>query len=164
MADSDYVLILTDRRVTKENISKQLWISLGRVCKIVHNDLALSKVSCHWVHKMLTLEHKAARIVETISQFGYEQLLYPPYSPDLVPSDFYLFGLIKEFLCGTKFSSDEVKSIVNKLIKIWFSSTFGSTYTKTLSRDFYAEGIQEHFFLLVVGRSVLKNRLYQKKN
>jgi len=30
----------------------------------------------------------------------------PLYSPDLVPSDFYLFPLLKEHLSGTHFSND----------------------------------------------------------
>lgn len=32
---------------------------------------------------------------------------YPPYSPDLAPSDFYLFGPLKQHLGGTKFETEE---------------------------------------------------------
>ena len=31
----------------------------------------------------------------------------PPYSPDIAPSDFFLFGYMKEKLKGCKFSSKE---------------------------------------------------------
>jgi hypothetical protein len=34
---------------------------------------------------------------------------HPPYSPDLAPSDFYLFGKVKNLLTGKKFASaDEI--------------------------------------------------------
>ena len=34
-------------------------------------------------------------------------LLHPPYSPDLTPSDFYLFPKLKLFLTGQHFSSNQ---------------------------------------------------------
>ena len=36
-----------------------------------------------------------------------ELLEHPPYSPDLAPSDFYLFPKLKLFLAGQRFSSDQ---------------------------------------------------------
>ena len=41
------------------------------------------------------------RIVKDI---GFQQLFHPPYSPDLVPSNFYLFRHLKLHLRGTRFS------------------------------------------------------------
>jgi len=32
---------------------------------------------------------------------------YPPYSPDLTPSDFYLFPKLKLLLAGRRFSSNQ---------------------------------------------------------
>jgi len=40
-----------------------------------------------------------------VAECDYE-LLHPPYSLDLAPSDFFLFSLLKEHLSGTYFSSD----------------------------------------------------------
>ena len=37
----------------------------------------------------------------------YELLEHPPYSPDLAPSDFYLFQKLKLFLAGQRFSSNQ---------------------------------------------------------
>jgi len=48
-----------------------------------------------------------------ITTFGWEQFDHPPYSPDLVPSDFYLFLHLKSFLAGRQFHNDnEVKEAV----------------------------------------------------
>jgi hypothetical protein len=35
------------------------------------------------------------------------QMAYPPYSLDLTPSDYNLFGTLKEALRGYRFTSDE---------------------------------------------------------
>jgi len=37
----------------------------------------------------------------------YELLEHPPYSPDLVPSDFHLFPNLKKFVAGKRFLSNE---------------------------------------------------------
>jgi hypothetical protein len=37
----------------------------------------------------------------------YELLEQPPYSPDLAPSDFFLFPKLKLFLTGQRFSSNQ---------------------------------------------------------
>jgi [histone H3]-lysine36 N-dimethyltransferase SETMAR len=40
-------------------------------------------------------------------ELGYELLLHLPYSPDLAPSDFFLFADLKKVLAGKKFSTNE---------------------------------------------------------
>jgi len=42
-----------------------------------------------------------------VKDIGFEQLSHPPYSPDLAPSDFYLFRLLKQNLRGTRFFDDD---------------------------------------------------------
>jgi hypothetical protein len=37
----------------------------------------------------------------------YELLEHPSYSPDLAPSDFFLFPKLKLFLAGQRFSSNQ---------------------------------------------------------
>jgi len=49
-----------------------------------------------------------SRVVQAIvKDIGFEQLSYPPYSPDLTPSDFYLFRLLKQHLRGMRFFDDD---------------------------------------------------------
>jgi hypothetical protein len=49
----------------------------------------------------------------TIEQRGVVRFLwaknmeYPPYSPDLAPSDFHLFGPLKHHLSGERFPDDD---------------------------------------------------------
>jgi len=51
--------------------------------------------------------HTAAVTVETVQQLGFELLQHPPYSPDLTPSDYHIFGPRKEALRVRTFTSDE---------------------------------------------------------
>jgi histone-lysine N-methyltransferase SETMAR len=50
--------------------------------------------------------HTAAHTVDTLRALKFELLKHPPYSPDLAPSDFHLFGPMKEHLWGQKFADD----------------------------------------------------------
>lgn len=73
--------------------------------------------------------HVAAVVRQKIAEFGWEVLQHPPYSPDLAPSDFHLFGPMKKFLAGKRFETDvEVKSAVRR----WLHSN---------QTDFYEQGI-----------------------
>ena len=48
---------------------------------------------------------------------GYELILYPAYSPDLAPGDFYLFPNLKKDSRGCHFrSEEEVMTAVEKWI------------------------------------------------
>ena len=42
-----------------------------------------------------------------LQELGFELLPHPPYSPDLAPSDFFLFSNLKRMLAGKKFFADE---------------------------------------------------------
>jgi hypothetical protein len=56
---------------------------------------------------------------------------HPPYSPDLAPSDFYMFGTMKEAL-KRRFSSDEVISAVENWLKTQPKKLFFLTELKKL--------------------------------
>ena len=51
--------------------------------------------------------HTAHRTTCTLQELGWELLPHPTYGLDHAPSDFHLFGSLKEFLGGHHFSSDE---------------------------------------------------------
>ena len=49
-----------------------------------------------------------SRVAQAIvKDIGFEQLSHLPYSPDLTPSDFYLFRLLKQHLRGMRFFDDD---------------------------------------------------------
>ena len=50
--------------------------------------------------------HRAAVTQEAIADSGIELLRHPPYSPDLAPSDFFLFPEMKRDLKGRRFNDE----------------------------------------------------------
>jgi len=60
----------------------------------------------------------ASHTVETINHLGFEVLEHPAYSPDLAPSDYDLFGPLKNALRGCRFSTDkDVWEVVHKWLR-----------------------------------------------
>jgi len=51
--------------------------------------------------------HVAARTMDTIQKLKWNILPHPSYWPDLAPSDYLLFGPIKEHLGGKWFRNNE---------------------------------------------------------
>ena len=66
---------------------------VNRKCIIFHQDNARLHVSLMTREKLL--------------QLGWEVLIHLPYSPDVAPSDFYLFWSLQNSLNGRKFNSLE---------------------------------------------------------
>jgi len=48
-------------------------------------------------------DNTSAFATSAAAEYGYELLPHPVYSPDLAPSDFYLFPLLKKHFSGTHF-------------------------------------------------------------
>ena len=55
---------------------------------------------------MTMLDHTQALGQWKIASFGWKTLPHPPYSPDLVPSDYHLFGPMKERFRGKHYSGE----------------------------------------------------------
>lgn len=51
--------------------------------------------------------HKSSVAMAAIEDAGFELMEHPAYSPDLAPSDFYLFPRLKEHLRGQRFQDDD---------------------------------------------------------
>jgi hypothetical protein len=45
--------------------------------------------------------------IEKIEKLGFILVLQPPYSPDLVPCDFFLFGYLKQHLEGKHLTRED---------------------------------------------------------
>jgi hypothetical protein len=84
-------------------------------------------------HKCKLLWHASERVqacmLETLTKLKWEVMEYPAHSPNLVPSDFYLFWLLKEAV-GGRFQSDDVKNAIDQWLHVQ-------------SETFYYDGIKE---------------------
>ena len=69
--------------------------------------------------------HKSRVAQAPIRECKFEQLNHPPYSPDLAPSDYYLFRNLKSHLHGTRFrDNDELKAAT----EAWFEDQIDDFY------------------------------------
>jgi histone-lysine N-methyltransferase SETMAR len=59
------------------------------------------------IHADNARPHTARKTFKCCRENCLEMASHPPYSPDLTPSDFFLFGHIKHFLEGVEFLSEE---------------------------------------------------------
>ena len=73
--------------------------------------------------------HTSAKTREVIRSNGWTTLPHPPYSPDLAPSDYHLFGPMKLHFNGVRHENDnELKAAV----KSWL---------RQQPQEFYRKGI-----------------------
>lgn len=75
--------------------------------------------------------HTAALTVQKLEEMHWTPLDHPPYSPDLSPCDFHLFGPLKEALGGQRFEDDEgVEGFVRNWLQTQPSSFFDAGIKK----------------------------------
>ena len=87
-------------------------------------------------HKVILLHdnapsHTAKPVKETIEAFSWEILSHAAYSPDLTPSDYYLFASMRHALSDQHFTSYEN---VRKWLDDWLASK---------ERQFFSRGIHQ---------------------
>ena len=51
--------------------------------------------------------HTCKIAVDAVERNGYEVIPHPAYSPDLAPSDYFLFPNLKKDICGCHFRSNK---------------------------------------------------------
>ena len=73
--------------------------------------------------------HTSIKTWKAITSFGWTTVPHLPYSPALPPSDYHLFGAIKEELRGKHYADDEE---VKKAARNWLCSQ---------PHEFYKAGI-----------------------
>ena len=78
-------------------------------------DLDVTKIT---IHHDNARPHTSHATCEEIARLGWNIMPQPPYSPDLAPTDFHLFGPLKDDLRGEHFETDaDVMCAVKKWAK-----------------------------------------------
>ena len=87
--------------------------------------------------------HTSLKTHEVIAFFGWTRVTHPPYSPDLAPSDYHLFGPLKEGVRGQHFTSDqEVKNAVRNWLKMQPADFYKAGIVSLVDR--WTVGIEKH--------------------
>jgi histone-lysine N-methyltransferase SETMAR len=86
------------------HLSRETLKKLKKRCRRVRSHKDVTKVLLHHDNAR---PHTSLRIREAITKLQWTVLSQPPYSPDLAPSDYHLFDLLKDAIRGKKFEDDE---------------------------------------------------------
>ncbi|GBM80452.1 hypothetical protein AVEN_57290-1 [Araneus ventricosus] len=81
-------------------------------------------------HQAHARSHVSTMTDWTLYKLEWDLMQHPPYSPDMVPSDFYLFSLLQLHLDGAIFNSNEVINEVH-------------LFLDSPTPHFFAEGIEK---------------------
>jgi hypothetical protein len=95
-------MVLTNRQVVDE-VACSVQISHGSAYQMIRDEVGFHKLCARWMPRELTTNAnmlRSSQTVETINRLGFEVLDHPACSPDLAPSDYHLFGPLKNALRG----------------------------------------------------------------
>src|SRR5258705_13985810 len=60
--------------------------------------------------------HTSAYTMSNIASLGFQTIPHPPYTPDLAPSDYHLFGAMKKPLRGKRFAD---QTALQQAVRTW---------------------------------------------
>ena len=107
-------MVMANRRISIKEISERLNISSGSVHTFIHDHCLLPVIDQHRPEKarvrfLLQQDnsppHRALVVKAALEEDGIKVLKHLPYSPDLAPSDYWLFSDRPSQLRGRKFGS-----------------------------------------------------------
>jgi len=122
-------VILLDFLETRQTINSDCYIVMLTKLKAQISRVRPEKKTTFLLEHDNARPHTSLKTVEHIANLGWTVLPHPPYSPGLAPSDFHLFGLMKDGLRGHFPSNDAVV----RAVKQWATSA---------GADFYECGMQ----------------------
>jgi hypothetical protein len=91
----------------------------------------IKKKRTHLKKKNVLFHHTHFWLTAKLHELGYELLPHPPFSPDLAPSDLFLFADLKWMLAGKKFSTNQ--EVITET----------EAYFEAMSKSYYKNGIEK---------------------
>ena len=104
---------------TGQTVNKEYYVEvLTEFGKRLRRKRAALFKSGQWhFHQDNALVHNSIVVTDYLSNMGIRTVTHPPYSPDLAPSDFWIFPKLKEKLRGCRYETiEEMKEAVTKVL------------------------------------------------
>ncbi len=73
-------------------------------------------------------------VQEWLAAHGVQVIRHPPYSPDLAPADFFLFGRVKEKLTGLTLDQNTIKKTWEGVTRSIASDEFATAFRRWYER------------------------------
>lgn len=112
-----YELLKPNETITGERYQQQL-MQLSRALKVKRPEYAKRHDKVVFQHDNAR-PHVARTVKETLEALNWDVLPHPPYSPDIAPSDYYLFRSMTHGLAEQRFTSYED---TKKWVDSWIAS------------------------------------------
>ena len=104
------------------------------LCKCLH-DVRKERSIPLWFLQDNAPIHKSAATLRVMDEIGFDLLDHSPYSPDLAPSDFYIFRHMKKRLRGKHFeNADDLREEVNSFLHEQSSDFFKNAFSELIVR------------------------------
>jgi histone-lysine N-methyltransferase SETMAR len=105
---------------TKFNSNYYITHILTPLCEILKSTEEKNPFRNYVLHADNAKPHVGKLVIEFCESCKLRRAPQPPYSPDIAPSDFFLFGYTKDKLKGLTFASEndlfeEIKNILSKI-------------------------------------------------
>jgi len=137
-------ILRENRRLTIRSIAEQMNIDRETVRKILTEDLDMRKLCAKMAPKELTEEQNKEEVLATKQITVLE---HPAYSPDLAPSDFFLFPKIKEILKVRHFDDiDDIRSNTTTALKAIPQNHFQNCFKGWTRRWYRCTASQVEYF------------------
>jgi histone-lysine N-methyltransferase SETMAR len=105
--DSQGVLLLNFQKGGENVNSASYCVVLLKLRDAIHRKRPDQLARGILLHHDNARPHTPQAIQKRIQELQWELLEHPPYRPDLIPSDFHLFGPLKNHFGGKRFADDE---------------------------------------------------------
>jgi histone-lysine N-methyltransferase SETMAR len=99
------------------------------------------------IHADNARPHTAQRTLKFCRENRLEMAPHLPYSPDLAPSDFFLFGRVKHALEGDKFLSEEaLLAAIHSVLSNLTGDTLRAVFAKWIERLNWVVLNESHYY------------------
>lgn len=124
--------IAGENRINAEYFCKS---TLAGIERWVRKNNKYAGISSYYIHMDNAPCHKAAYTQDYMDSHQIIKMLHPPYSPDLAPCDFHLFGYMKNVFANTIFKSmEEIEEKISEWINQIPIETRISTFKNWMTR------------------------------
>ena len=120
-------VILLDFLEPRQTINSDRYIAMLTKLKARISRVRPEKKTTFLLQHDNTRPHISLMTVEHTVNLGWTVVPLPPYSPDLAPSDFHLFGPMKDGLRGQHFPSNDA---IVRAVKQWATSAGADSYER----------------------------------
>ena len=131
--------IKNEPKSSLKSMESEFNISKTSIYRILTDHLGLRKVCERFIpHKLNATSHRSTLVTDFLTRNRILTINHSPYSPDMAPCDFYLFGKLHLAMKGKRFASVEaIQKACTDILKDIPVNDLKHSFEKLLDRAFF---------------------------